>query len=993
MELTSGIRRRVVVYNAPSASDLLEAAAAWFPEVALATSAPSKSMLAAQDVVPVFWLPEDRDDRTILHEIVFLLVPGFDAYVVGTRNTRQHFKPAPIELAAFSRLDREDIRAVLRRDSLEANYDSVDLLGSELTLTPIERLLSDAMTDAGIEFTPQVQIGPFIADFVIRQGNRRLVVEADGKDFHDADRDAQRDESLTRHHGVERVLRFTGSQIWRDADACVRAIENVLDEASPRTRSTPGLELDNSQRQAVTHGTGPSRVLAPAGAGKTRVLTSRVEELVQRGVNPSQILVLAFNKKAADQVIDRFEVRGVPVAPRKLFGDEAGVRCVTFHAFGYRLHLECLQRRPDILNDGKLRKLMEEAIKRAGVRVRGTKQGTDPVAQCLTAYRRAAADLCLPASINVEFEYVGEDEPSKIPFELVHDEFEKLCLAGNAITFDDMVTNAVRVLLADPQLRSTVQRRFTHILVDEFQDLNEAQLVLIEILSRPDRELYVVGDDDQLIYGWRHANLRNILGFEARHPMATTYTLSTNYRSAKSIVRTARRVIDGNTGRVFKDIQPFEGQPEGVVQFIVSGDWQDRAQRVAEFLTEQAERWGEWRETAVLCRLNAQLPLIASALDAADIPRTRLLKYRLFTDRSMRLLRSYIDVVNDESGVEASALVRTLRAPNKYCKKDLADEVVAASRPWETLLARCSDMPDWHELPAFVERVKRLHRRRTTLDPIEFLDEICVEFGLLRHWEEQVADADEPDQADPLALLDLVKLHADSLDTVPDLVTYWDERVAAEESGEDQETHDNLDREDNDHDAVVLSTIHKSKGREYGAVVIWDYWMKTEGRPDPEVEEERRVFYVGMTRARRNLLVTVDENRGAHMFVKEAIAPPQDGEHERGRDRLAKIATRTKELQADLGAKLAEQASIESGEKLRQLEQAAEELKSDAAERVREVSETSSEIERTGVVARLFGRKARLERHRLKLERELGTTRDRAAAVSGDAAFLEQHPE
>ena len=185
------------------------------------------------------------------------------------------------------------------------------------------------------------------------------------------------------------------------------------------------------------------------------------------------------------------------------------------------------------------------------------------------------ADLALPEETLVELEYVNQESPTMVPFLATYHEFERRRLQSGTMAFSDQIYDAVRLLLSEPGHREYAQSFFRHVLVDEFQDLNAAQLALVDVVSRPWRNLFVVGDDDQMIYGWRYAKLTNILDFHERVPVkphSETYTLGTNYRCSESIVRASRRVIDNNVNRVPKDIQPADGAPRRPGRLLPSSD-------------------------------------------------------------------------------------------------------------------------------------------------------------------------------------------------------------------------------------------------------------------------------------------------------------------------------------------------------------------------------------------------------------------------------------
>ncbi|MGE5229279.1 MAG: UvrD-helicase domain-containing protein, partial [Deltaproteobacteria bacterium] len=454
------------------------------------------------------------------------------------------------------------------------------------------------------------------------------------------------------------------------------------------------VRLDAAQRAAVEHAQGPARVLAPAGSGKTKTLISRVVELVDRGADPSGILMLAFNRKAAEQLEERLAALGIastrrlgsPPAeapssrrPRRRGGPRdhhdrpPGVHCATFNAFGYRYQREVLRARFSLDHDGRsLRALMARAMEAAGVSLRELKprRGSDPVGAFMQGLGRVRAALEPPADVAVRIESLGDTPLLDLPFAATHAQYTRAQTATGLQSFDDQIYFAVADLLADPAHRAFVQARFDHVLVDEFQDLNGAQLALVDVLSRPHRRLFVVGDDDQLIYGWRRADPRGILEFHRRmppRPWSATYTLCTNYRCSRAVVETGARLVAHNVVREAKDIRPREGAQDGAVRFFGAPSWPRRAAAMCAFLRAEKERLGcGWRDLAVLCRYRSQQLLVALALDAGDVPRTPALGCTLFTHQAATLLRAYLDLVRAPDQLPGAALAGLLDRPNRY---------------------------------------------------------------------------------------------------------------------------------------------------------------------------------------------------------------------------------------------------------------------------------------------------------------------------------------
>jgi superfamily I DNA/RNA helicase len=501
-------------------------------------------------------------------------------------------------------------------------------------------------------------------------------------------------------------------------------------------------------------------------------------------------------------------------------------------------------------------------------------------------------------AVEIRLECVTDTPIVTVPFAAIHERYARAQTATGLQSFDDQIYFAVADLLADPAHRAFIQSRFDHVLVDEFQDLNGAQLALVDVLSRPHRELFIVGDDDQLIYGWRQADPRGILEFHRRmppKPWSATYTLATNYRCSRAVVESGARLVANNAVREPKDVRPRAGAPEGALRFAGAPSWPDRAAEISVFLHAEKSRLAcGWRDLAVLCRYRSQQLLVALALDAAGIPRTPALGCRMFTHPAARLLRAYLDLVRAPDELPGADLARLINAPNRYVSASVIEAVGAASRPWAHVraVAAREGAAGPRPLSALVEVVEQLGAQPPSRSD-DLVWTVVEAFGLADHWaaEADVAVGGGGEDVPPgpaatagpdggaLQVLDSLLLLAE---TYPDPPTYfraWDRLLADEEAGKGL-SDDTLEREESEKDLVVIGTIHAAKGREYDAVVVPDYDCDVSRWEPSQVEEERRVVYVGVTRARDSVLFTVDTSMGfVHPFLRELVEAPDPDEH------------------------------------------------------------------------------------------------------------------
>ncbi len=708
----------------------------------------------------------------------------------------------------------------------------------------------------------------------------------------------------------------------------------------------------------MEHGRGAARVLAPAGSGKTKTLVGRVAELVAGGIDAGDILLLAFNRMAALQLEERLLTLGIATTRRILAKNSPpGVHCATFNAFGSRYQREIMGTRFAIDAHGTgQRALMRQAMEAADLSLAKLRpaRGADPVGAFAGALARVRAGLEAPEAVAVRVDSVGRQPIIAAPFAPVHERFTHLQAVTGLQSFDDQIYFAVADMLAVPEHRELIQRRYSHVLVDEFQDLNGAQLALVDVLSRPRRDLFVVGDDDQLIYGWRFADPTGILQFHERMPIepcSATYRLGTNYRCSREVVASAARIVAHNATREIKQVRARAGAQEGAVLFAAAPTWAERSAAMCTFLRAQKARPAcAWRDLAVLCRYRSQQLSVALALDAEHLPRAQQLGYHLFSHPAAKLVRAYVDLIRAPQLASGNDLGLLLNRPSRYVRHEQVEAIATSARPWTRLSASAAGEPDSGHRPlsSLVVRVGRLSSAlgqatprsateecaglaadesvRTTqrggLTTAELLLAIVDEFGLEDHWRGtssgmpdvpgsacQSAGRDSHgDDAGALEVVDALALLAELHPELDDYLAVWD-RMRAEEAAEGDGAAGEPTHEQAEDDRIAIGTIHAAKGREYSAVVIPDYDSDVTRWSQPEIEEERRVVYVGITRARDSVLLTVDTSRPyVHPFLRELVETPLPGEYASHLAWLDEEADG--DLQTRIGRRLSEIATL-----------------------------------------------------------------------------------
>src|SRR5215212_8536244 len=734
-----------------------------------------------------------------------------------------------------------------------------DGLGPGLLFTPIEETLRTALEEHGLAYQPQVRLGRQVVDFLVSVQDSQIIVECESKAYHEP-ANGPRNVSLAGYP----VCRFSGSEIEADVGKCIRTIQGAV-----HYRTMPAYavddDLDHDQQAAVATVSGPIRVLAPAGSGKTKTLVNRILNLLNRGIPAERILALAFNKKARDEMQDRLERRHVQ-----------GVNVRTFHSFGYEIVREGL----GWTFGGSAQKKTAKALMKSAI-LENTElpalRNQDPLDAFLAGLRRAKMELPALSSVTVEY---GE---KLYPLEPIFHSYVKKQVSASFVDFDDMIYMAVRQLLEDRTLRRTYQSRFEFVLVDEFQDLNEAQLLLLQIIGLPENNIFAVGDDDQMIYGFRGADVKHIVDFDKRFPISSTHVLNTNYRSSRMIVRHSGWLINHNVDRVSKNIQPKRDAHMGTFEVSGHNSLYEQAKFAAKWLAEHKQKNKlNWRDYAILYRYNAYQFPVALMLDALGIPHSPAATQQLFQTAVGLDVYSYLQVLLYPNEAKPADFERILKRPNRY----FTNQLIAQAKDWVSFLRLplLTTLRDWErqKLADFIVRSERLSHtaRLAGVSAADYLQMLKTEFGLAEFYREQSRITDDLDQAPDEGLLDVIIALAGKYKTPLEFFQFLCKSIgdasgdAKGKSENDAASAAGPEREEAGGNKVYLSTIHRAKGKEFRNVV---YFNLSQGAADPRqavfIEEERRVAYVGATRPKDDLLITFASTKPSEFLREIALNP------------------------------------------------------------------------------------------------------------------------
>lgn len=608
--------------------------------------------------------------------------------------------------------------------------------------------------------------------------------------------------------------------------------------------------LNKPQKEAVFHTEGPLLILAGAGSGKTRVLTHRIAYLIEeKGVNPWNILAITFTNKAAEEMRQRVD---------SLVGIGAeSIWVSTFHSMCVRILRRYIDRlgydnRFTIYDTDDQKTLMKEVCRKTDIDTKWFKER-----MLLSVISSAKNEMILPE----EFELNAGGDFVQLKIAKVYKEYEAQMRANNALDFDDLLVKTVQLLETQPDVRENYQERFRYIMVDEYQDTNTVQFRLVSLLAGKYRNLCVVGDDDQSIYKFRGANIRNILDFEKEFSDAKVIKLEQNYRSVGNVLEVANSVIRNNKGRKEKTLwtDNEKGEKIRLRQFDTA---YDEAQFIAEDIKDETAQGANYSDHAVLYRTNAQSRLLEEKFVAMNIPYKIVGGINFYSRREIKDVLSYLKTI--DNGKDDLAVRRIINVPKRGIGLTTINRIQESAAARGIGFYDALSAPDLipgigrsaSKLDSFAALIEYFKGRSEESGVTDLLTEVIEKTGYTESLE-----ADDPEE---------LEARVQNIDELVSKAAVYEESCSDRGerptlSGflEEVALVADIDSVAEDRDYVILMTLHSAKGLEFPHVYLagmedglFPSYMSISGDDPEELEEERRLCYVGVTRAEEKLTLT-----------------------------------------------------------------------------------------------------------------------------------------
>lgn len=604
-------------------------------------------------------------------------------------------------------------------------------------------------------------------------------------------------------------------------------------------------DLNPEQQKAINHLAGPLLILAGAGSGKTKVVTHRIAKLLEEGVHPESILALTFTNKAATEMRNRVHSLVHQI-----------VTISTFHSFGARFLRDWaeaagLSRKFSIHDEDDSAKVIKTVLAELGIKEK--KGDVRIIKNLISEAKNELKNLDEVGDETVDIQTLNQ-------FEQIFHKYQAHLKIADSVDFDDLLYLPLKILKENSDILERVRERYRYILVDEYQDTNQAQYELIKLIAGEHLNLFVVGDPDQSIYSWRGANIHNILNFEKDFPTTTTIRLEQNYRSTSRILEAANALIQNNSSRFEKNLWSELGEGSKIRLFVGYTE-RDEASFVAREIEHLNDKGIPLSQIVVFYRTNAQ------SRPFEDQLLNRYLSYKIvgglsfYQRKEIKDILSYLKLVNQ--GADYVAFSRTIHLPKRGVGDKSVEKIIEGSMAEKMPIllyvnAVAHDAPLSHPisltakakngLKDYLSLIEKGRQKRSALPFHQFIKEFIEDSGYLGYLKEE-----EPETFDERRenLDELIAKAMEFEDLEDPLASFLEELTlkSDEVKGED------------DHNRITLMTLHNGKGLEFKVAFIVgmeeDLLPHANSKSDSmQLEEERRLCYVGMTRAKELLYLT-----------------------------------------------------------------------------------------------------------------------------------------
>ncbi len=622
--------------------------------------------------------------------------------------------------------------------------------------------------------------------------------------------------------------------------------------------------LNPEQYDAATTIKGPLLILAGAGSGKTRVLTYRISHMIQDlNIYPSQILAITFTNKAAQEMRERV---------RKMVGDEVDNMWIsTFHSSCVRIlrrEIDKLGYKKDftIYDSYDQKTLVKQCMKEIGINEKDITES-----EIIGKIGKAKDNLITADQFKKDNQYNYRENKIADVYVL----YQKKLKGNNALDFDDLIFKTVELFRYNPEVLEFYQRKFKYIMVDEYQDTNRSQYEFVALLAKGHRNICVVGDDDQCIYEWRGADIRNILDFEKDYPEAKVVKLEQNYRSKSNILNAANSVIQNNSERKNKVLRTESDSGDKIKIYRAPSDI-DEGQFVASEIAKLKDvEQRNYRDFAILYRTNAQSRVFEDIFIKRNIPYRIIGGLKFYDRKEIKDIMAYLKVLNNPD--DNVSIQRIVNVPKRNIGDATVDKLIQhANTTEDSLYNTMLDAETVTALSArniscigkFMELMEKLMSLKEQLTVSELINAILEDTGYLKELE---ASKEIEDESRIENLKELVSAAVDFENTSQEksLSAFLEKTTLVAD----------VDNYDEDADTVVLMTVHSAKGLEFPVVFMVGmengiFPGNSSFNNEHEMEESRRLCYVGITRAKEKLYMTCAEMR--RVFGRTSAYSPSD---------------------------------------------------------------------------------------------------------------------